>query len=261
MDLALVALPERTIQLIAWVSHHLPLEDGTLVGGAEMTDATTLMSAPVEVKVFSPDQWEEAMTFDKIVIAGTDLLSDSAMESLSTKSPTVLVHHQQTRTEARQTLISSAEKLICHTPRHLEIELEWTQPKSSTWVISSHDVSQFQAKGKENFALWAARLHHQKGPENALTWSVENKIPLVMYHNRTRLEVLEAMSKAKHFVFLPNAFDAEPRTIIEAVLSGCQVHTNDLAGITSIPNWDNPEVMAELVTIAKDKLWQELLSP
>jgi hypothetical protein len=246
--------------MIAWVSHHLPQDDGTLAGGAEMTDATTLLDAPVEVNVFTPEHWEKAMEFDKIVIAGTDLLSNGAMKALATKSPTVLVHHQQERTEARANLISSAEKLICHTPRHLEIELEWTKPKSSSWVISSHDVSQFQIKEKENFALWAARMHDQKGPHNAVIWSMQNDIPLLMYHDKPRDVVLETMSRAKHFVFLPNSFDAEPRTIIEAVLSGCIVHTNTLAGIVSIPNWHIPEVMSELVTTAKEKLWAELLS-
>lgn len=258
--MVLDAVLARQASVIAWVSHHLPLADGTLIGGAEMTDATTLREAPVPVQVITPNDWERALEFDKIVIAGTDQLSDTAMRILAKKSPTVLVHHQQSRTEARQILISSAEKLICHTPRHLEIELEWTQPKSSAWVISSHDVSQFQVKEKQNFALWAARWHQQKGPDEALAWSKQNNIPLLMMHDQPRATVLETMSRAKHFVFLPNSFDAEPRTIIEAVLSGCIVHTNTLAGIVSIPNWNIPEVMAELVTNAKEKLWQELLS-
>jgi hypothetical protein len=80
-----------------------------------------------------------------------------------------------------------------------------------------------------------------------------------MMHDKTRAEVLEAMSRAKHFVFLPQAFDAEPRTIIEAVLSGCKVVTNDLAGITSIPNWKDPEVLTDLVTNSKELFWQTVL--
>ncbi len=246
--------------MIAWVSHHLPLADGTLVGGAEMSDVTALQNAPIEVKVFHPDSWREAMECDKVVIAGTDLLSDEAMLALAGKKPTVLVHHLQTRTIARQKLISSACKLICHTPRHLELELEWTQPDSSTWVLSSHDVSQFKIAEKENFALWAARMHPQKGPDQALAWSMLNNIPILLMTDKPREQVLEAMSRAKHFVFLPTGFDAEPRTLIEAVLSGCVIHTNELAGITSIPNWNKKEVMAELVTNSGSKLWEEILS-
>ena len=260
MVVVLVAIPAGILQVIAWLTHHLPLPDGKLIGGAEMTDATILADAPVGIEVITPDNWQRAMEFDKIVIAGTDALNDTAMRTLAKRSPTVLVHHQQTRTPARQLLISSAEKLICHTPRHLEIELEWTEPQSSTWVISSHDVSQFKVADKEKFAVWAARMHPQKGPNEAIVWAMQNEIPLLMFTDKPRETVLEAMSRAEHFVFLPQAFDAEPRTLIEAVLSGCTIHTNSLAGITSIPNWNEYEVMAQLVTDAKDKLWREILS-
>jgi hypothetical protein len=81
-----------------------------------------------------------------------------------------------------------------------------------------------------------------------------------MMYDKTRAEVLEAMSRAKDFVFLPTGFDAEPRVVIEAVLSGCQVHTNELAGITSVPNWRDPEVLTELVAGAKQLFWDRILA-
>jgi hypothetical protein len=246
--------------VIAWISHHLPENfGGKLVGGAEMTDATLLAHAPVKVKTFLPQDWKQAMDFDQIVITGTDLLSPFAMLQLAKKNPVVAVHHQQTQNDERAELINSAKTFICHTPKHLELELSWTSPKSSTWIISPHDPSLFTQKPKEDFALWAARMHNQKGPEEAKAWANQQGIPLVMMHDKTRAEVLEAMSRAKHFVFLPNGFDAEPRTIIEAVLSGCEVHTNDLAGISSIPNWRDPETMANLVGNAKELFWQTVL--
>ena len=68
------------------------------------------------------------------------------------------------------------------------------------------------------------------------------------------------MSRARHFVFLPQGFDAEPRAVVEAVLSGCQVHTNDLAGITSIPNWRDPQVLTDLANKAKELFWQTALN-
>jgi hypothetical protein len=224
-----------------------------------MTDATLLTDAPVEVKTFLPQDWKQAMDYDQIVITGTDLLTPYAMLQLAKRNPVVAVHHQQTQNEHRATLINSAKVLICHSPRHLELELEWTSPKQSTWIISPHDPSLFTQKPKENFALWAARMHPQKGPAEAQAWAEQEGIPLVMMHNNTRAEVLETMSRASHFVFLPNGFDAEPRTIIEAVLSGCQVHTNELAGITSIPNWRDPEVLTELITNSKELFWNTVL--
>jgi hypothetical protein len=156
--------------MIAWVTHHLPRQEeeaggipGKYRGGAEMTDAGYLDATPEQVKVFSPNEWQEALDYDKIIITGTDLLSDRAMSQLAQKNPVVMVHHKQTRTYARQALLSSAQVLICHTPKHLEIELSWTNPKSSTWVISSHNPADFTVKPKEDFALWAARLHHALG--------------------------------------------------------------------------------------------------
>jgi hypothetical protein len=246
--------------VIAWISHHLPeYWQGKLVGGAEMTDATLLEDAPVEVKTYLPSQWRDAMEFDQVDITGTDLLDAEAMTELAKKQPVVSVHHLQTRTEERANLFNSAKVLICHTPRHLELELEWTSPKRSTWIISPNDPSQFSSKPKEDFALWAARWHPQKGPEQAIEWAQQENLKLIMMHDKTRAEVLEAMSRAKHFVFLPTGFDAEPRTVLEAVLSGCIVHTNELAGITSIPDWQNPDTLAKLATNAKELFWNTVL--
>ena len=247
--------------MIAWISHHLPeFWQGKLVGGAEMTDATLLENAPVEIKTFLPSQWREALEFDQIVITGTDLLNAEAMTELAKKEPVVAVHHLQTRSPERANLFNSAKVLICRTPKHLELELEWTNPKASTWVVSPLDPTEFTAKPKEDFALWAARWHPQKGPEQAIQWAQQENLKLIMMHDKTRAEVLETMSRAKHFVFLPQGFDAEPRSVVEAVLSGCQVHTNDLAGISSIPNWRDPKVLTELVTNAKERFWQIVLN-
>lgn len=249
---------------IAYITHHLPVEEqtapgaipGKYRGGAEMTDAVYLSSGPDDIDVIHPDSWHLAMEYPQVIITGTDLLNETAMRQLATKNPVVLVHHKQTRTVGRAELLSSASVLICHTPRHLEIELEWTDPYSSTWLLSHHNPADFESKEKENFALWAARLHPQKGPDAAINWASQNAIPLLMFWDKPREMVLEAMSRARHFVFLPTDFDAEPRTVIEAVLSGCQVTTNDLAGITSVPDWNNPEKLAKLVENAKDRFWE-----
>ena len=246
--------------MIAWVSHHLPDKDGKLVGGAEMTDVALLTDAPTEYTIIKPEDWKQALDFDKIVITGTDLLSPYAMTQLARRKPVVAVHHLQTRTEERAELLSSASTLICRTPRHLELELEWTTPKASTWVTAPLDITEITQKPKEYFALWAARMHPQKGPVEAQVWAQQQGIPLIMMTDKPRAEVLETMSRAGHFVFLPNSFDAEPRAVIEAVLSGCQVHTNELAGITSVPNWRNPETLIKLVSNSKQLFWDTVLA-
>jgi glycosyltransferase involved in cell wall biosynthesis len=224
-----------------------------------MTDAVLLNQPPVDVMIFSPNNWEGALDFNQVVITGTDALDPWAMTQLAKKNPVVLVHHKQTRTRYRAELINSARMLICHTPRHLEIEKEWTEPKNSTWILSHHNTEEFQVKPKLDFALWAGRWHYQKGPDEAIKWAEERNLKLLMFRDKPRSEVLEAMSIAKYFVFLPNEFDAEPRAVIEAVLSGCEVHTNELAGISSVPNWRNPETLINLVSNAKQFFWDRVL--
>jgi hypothetical protein len=225
-----------------------------------MTDVALLTDAPTEYTIIKPENWKQALDFDKIVITGTDLLSPYAMKQLARRKPVVAVHHLQTRTEERAELLSSASTLICRTPRHLELELEWTTPKASTWVTAPLDITEITQKPKEGFALWAARMHPQKGPVQAQAWAQQQGIPLIMMTDKPRVEVLETMSRAGHFVFLPNSFDAEPRAVIEAVLSGCQVHTNELAGITSVPNWRNPETLIKLVSNSKQLFWDTVLA-
>jgi hypothetical protein len=244
--------------LIAWISHHLPI-DGVLIGGAEMSDDIILKDPPVPIDVITPDKWEEAMSYDQVIITGTDLLSPYAMTQLAKKKPAVAIHHLQTRTPERALLINSAKVFVGQTPRHLELEMEWTQPTRTNWILSALDPSEFSVKPKENFALWAARLHWQKGPAEAQAWAKERDIPLLMMTGQPRAKVLEIMSRAKHFVLLPNGFDAEPRVIIEAVLSGCEVHTNELAGITSVPNWRDRDTLTNLITNAKKLFWETVL--
>jgi hypothetical protein len=244
--------------VIAWVSHHLPI-NGKLVGGAEMSDDTLLKDPPVKINVINPDNWEQAMSYDQVIITGTDLLSPYAMNQLAKKKPVVAIHHLQTQSPERALLINSAKVFIARTPRHLELELTWTAPSKTAWILSPLDPSQMSVKPKENFALWAARMHSQKGPVEAQGWANQQGIPIVMMTDKPRAEVLETMSRAKHFVLLPNGFDAEPRVIIEAVLSGCEVHTNDLAGITSVPNWRDPETLTDLITKSKELFWETAL--
>ena len=263
MAVEVAPLLEGNVCMIAWLTHHLPTETETVNGipgkyrgGAEMSDSDYLSDTDQEVKLFAPEQWKEALQYDDVIITGTDLLTEQAMLELSKVNPVVMVHHKQTRTQARQQLINNSRLFLCRTPRHLEVEKEWTEPKASDWVLSSFKTTDFTPAPKEDFALWASRLHRQKGPDNALRWAEEHQIPLVLYWNKPRELVLETMARAKHFVFLPNDFDAESRVTIEAVLSGCQVHVNDNVGITSIPDWSNPEKLLELVSNAGRKFWE-----
>jgi hypothetical protein len=137
--------------MIAWVTHHLPRDTdsnnsahlpGKYVGGAEMTDAALLAAAPVDVDIVPAWEWERALDADHVIITGTDLLPTQAMERLAGTSPTVFLHHEQTRAYARRQLIDAARVLILHTPAHEAMERRWTNPKRVELVLSPMDPTE-----------------------------------------------------------------------------------------------------------------------
>ena len=133
---------------IAWITHHLPVEDtgggkwlpGIFRGGAEMSDHEYRQAAPpwIQIDVFHPDQWEKALTYNRIVITGTDLLSEEAMVRLAEENPMVFVHHEQTESAGRKILIEAADPFVCHTPAHLEQTSISTFSMFLTSIVPSH---------------------------------------------------------------------------------------------------------------------------
>lgn len=221
---------------IAWLTHHLPREEaadfylpGELVGGAEMTDAEMIKHAPEDVRLFAASQWRQVLDFDKIVITGTDLLTDEALLTLSERKPVVWVHHAQPRSESRRVLLQNASVFACMSEQHAQLEAAWTET-TPEWCHGMIDLAGIEAAEKTHDALWAARNHPQKGLIAARIYAQRNNWQLTEMHNKDRAEVLAAMSTHKHFIFLPKAFDSCPRTLIEAEAAGCNVITNDLAG-------------------------------
>lgn len=83
---------------------------------------------------------------------------------------------------------------------------------------------------KQNYALWAGRDHPQKGRIAARIWAQRNGMELRELTNVPRSTVLDAMSTASVFVYLPKSHDTIPRTLIEAELAGCRIVTNSHAG-------------------------------
>jgi hypothetical protein len=252
---------------LAWVTHHLPRETdspheyhlpGKYVGGAEMTDATLRAAAPdgIQVVMIEPDYYEDALACDDIVITGTDALTEKAMNVLADREPAVFLHHEQTPSAARGYLLENARTVILHTPAHLERERRWCDPNNVQLVLSPLDPSEcWSEKPKLDQAVWANRLHDLKGPRAAALWAAERDLPLVRLSNVPRHTVLQALAVSRYFVHLPIGFESESRATIEAVLSGCQVITNDNVGVTSVPGWDDPAQLADMVGQAAERWW------
>jgi len=269
VEKVLEAIPENVGGMsIAWVTHHLPRDTdsanpahlpGKYVGGAEMTDATLLEAAPLDVDLVPAWEWERALSADHVIVTGTDLLPDEAMTRLAVTKPTVFLHHQQPHSEARRQLINAARVLILHTPAHEAIERQWTQPQRVELVLSPMNPAECHIETKQDHAVWAQRLHDLKGPLAARMWASENNIELKMLTNAPRAEVLDSLAVARWFVHLPLGFESESRATIEAVLSGCECITNDRVGITSVDGWQDAGRLSELVSTAAQTWWQVAL--
>lgn len=240
---------------VAWVTHHVPqghsaewlLPGG--VGGAEMTDAAMISHAPpsVSVDVVLPDYWEQALDYDRVIVTGTDLLSDAALLGLAERKPLVWVHHQQSPSAARQRLFELADPFVTMSDAHCQVEAAWSGVVSE-WCHGHIDVD-VEPLPKREAALWSARNHPQKGLLAARIWSRSMDLPLTELTGVPRSQVLSAMAEHEWFVFLPQGFDSCPRTLIEAEYAGCKIHTNSNAGRR------DPGPIDEVMAAQAPKFW------
>lgn len=220
---------------VAWVHNVVgsgsALLPGEHAGGGEMADAGMIARAPdgVEVTRIAAPDWEQALDFDRIVIAATDQLTEQACHTLAARRPMVWVHHQQSPTAERKHLFASAAPFICMSAEHARVETAWSGVPA-VWNHGWVDPDDVVPRMKNGAALWAARDHPQKGLTGARIWAHRNGIALTEITNAPRRDVLEAMAVHTYFVFLPKGFDSCPRTLIEAELAGCEIVTNHLAG-------------------------------
>lgn len=226
-----------------------------------MSDYEYQQAAPPGVKIhrLAPDEWEFALDCDRIVVTGTDELSDVAMVELAKANPMVFLHHEQNQTGPRQVLLNAADPLVVHTPAHLHLELAWTEPQRTGLVLSAFDTSEIREVKKQPFALWAARNHPLKGLNQARLWAHSAGFPLVILSESPRSEVLEFMSRAEAFVHLPLAFESEGRAVMEAVLAGCRVQVNTNVGLSSIEGWDDKRHLKALIEQAPQQFWDYVL--
>ena len=223
---------------VAWVTHHIPkvearhsaLLPGKYAGGAERNTDYMVTAAPADVEVtyVEPEAAESAadVRYDRVVVGGTDKLSEPAMNFLAGLKPIVWVQHAQHRTPAKARLFQQAERFITMSRAHREWEAEWTG-RRDLFIHSPVPVDCVRpADAKEDFALFAGRAHPAKGKLNARIWAQRNGVRLVELENAPHEDVLDHMARARYFVHLPKERDACPLVVIEATLACCQVITN-----------------------------------
>jgi hypothetical protein len=257
---------------VAWVTHQLPsvegaennenLLPGKFPGGAERSIHNRIEGRPdgVEVTLLHPLQYKQALEFDKIIVGATDLLSYEALVELADRKPAVSLMHPQGYSEGDKALFESASMVIALTPAHLQSCVHNYNVKKSAWALTPVDLHKIAVAEKEEFALHAARRDWWKGADLAVAWAEEQGIPLTIMQRESHETVLEAMSRARYFVHLPKILDAEPTAVMEAVLSGCQIISNENVGLRSVPSWDNPEILRERLQTAAHDFWQLALN-
>lgn len=259
---------------IGWYSHHITrdvktpkngsggLFSGVFAGGAEMSDYEYKKHAPdgFEIVEVTGSQWQEPELFDSVIVTGTESFDDAQLLNISRHNPFVFVHHLQTPRVALKMLIDDSRMFVTHTPAHMRKELAWTNPKHTGQVLSAFDTSNIKPADKDEFALWAARNHPSKGELAAFNIALKLEIPFVPLTNKPRDEVLKAMSYAEYFIHVPLLFESECRAVMEAVLSGCKVITNKNVGITSVTDWDEPEVLRNMIDKAGSTFWKLALA-
>ena len=96
-----------------------------------------------------------------------------------------------------------------------------------------------------------------KGTEAAIEWCKDNDKKYEVLQGLTHKQVLEKMSTAEGFVYLPLGGDTCPRMVIEAQLLGCKLEVNDnVQHMTEIPFCDGDLLEIETYLYAnRDVFW------
>ena len=101
-----------------------------------------------------------------------------------------------------------------------------------------------------------------KGTEAAIQWCKDNDKEYEVLQGLNHQQVLEKMSSAEGFVYLPLGGDTCPRMVIEAQLLGCQLEINDnVQHATEIPFCENNVEEIETYLYAnRDVFWNTVKS-
>ena len=246
---------------VALVTHHIPrveerhdaLLPGKYAGGAERNTDYMVTAAPpgVEVTYIEPEAADSALdaSFDRVVVGGTDKLSEASMTLLAARKPIVWVQHAQHRTPAKAHLFQQASRFLTMSALHASWEAEWTG-RADWWIHSPVPPDCVTPGDKEPFALFAGRKHPAKGKINARIWAHRQGVRLVELENAPHEDVLDHMARATWFVHLPKERDACPLVVIEATLAGCRIVTNSLVGRLE------PGDPAEILRQQPPRFWQ-----
>lgn len=218
-----------------------------------MTDQRLIELAPKGVKCEIFERPPEHLgDFDRIVVTGTEGFSAVEMRYLSYFEPVIYSHSIQSKGEDRRHLFESASHFIALNPMHLERERQWVNlPTSKCYCIPpTVNPDDFHVGEKKDYVLWAHRNAYHKGLSKAMAWAKQRNLPIRVMYDVSKEEVAAAMAEARWFILLSTIFDAGPRAVIEAQLSGCELI------LDNVGYWDvSSEELRGLVNNAPINFW------
>jgi len=96
-------------------------------------------------------------------------------------------------------------------------------------------------KKRKNKALIIGSNSWIKGIKDSIDYCKNKNIDYDIIQNVSHDEVIEKMSEYEHFVFMPKGKDTCPRILIEAKVSGMNLHVNSNCQHVTEKWWGNPE--------------------
>lgn len=239
---------------VAWVTHRDPEK---YVGGAEVNELEMIKARPtgVEVTMIRPGGVEPGLDeFDEVIVTGIYGYSPRELNIIGRSKPLFWVQDTQFSSHWFYEL---CDVVIFLNEMHRAYEVKMNpQVEYRQYFINHAYIPEFSEirddkKHVPHTALWAHRPMAHKGLDNAADWAKEREIPLTVLVHRPRYQVLSAMQNHHFFLMLPHSFDAGPRAVMEAQLSGCEIIVNDKVGI-----WEDVEAMRAHMATADKTFWQ-----
>lgn len=196
-----------------------------------MSTEAMIASAPegVQVEVFHPAQLTSGLPdgYDRTIIGATEELGPKLYLDALARRGSYLMWLRSVQPPSVWPLLDAARGVSWPSAAMARWH-HWDRPYLD--CPAPIDPDEVQPGYKEDFALWAARNHPQKGLMNARLVAYQRDWKLVEMTDAPRAEVLAMMARARYFIHLPNSPDPCPRTVIEAELANCRIIVNSNVG-------------------------------
>ena len=119
------------------------------------------------------------------------------------------------------------------------------------------DANRQQPKAKTIDTAIVYSVHPIKGFETALRYCESIGVAPHVIRDCTPEQVLDTFERTRRFIYLPYGLEPAGRMLVEARFLGCEVVSNDNAGVCGEPWWELPfEQALESARDAATRFWQ-----